>query len=114
MAETLLTSSKITREIQMVLAEKLTFLKKCNRQYDDSYKVDGAKAGDTLKIRLPSNGVVRTGRVMDLQDKVDRSVDLVVSNQWGIDLGASSSDMTLKIDDFRERYIEPKVATLAA
>jgi hypothetical protein len=114
MAETLLTSSKITREVMMVLSEKLTFLKKINRQYDDSYRCDGAKAGDTLKIRVPSNGVVRQGRVMDLQEKQDRTVSLTIGNQWGIDLGASSADMTLKIDDFRERYIEPKVATLAA
>jgi len=32
MANTLLTSSIITREIAMVLAEKLTFLRKINRQ----------------------------------------------------------------------------------
>lgn len=114
MAENLLTSSKITREVMMVLSEKLTFLKKINRQYDDSYRCDGAKAGDTLKIRVPTSGVVRTGRVMDLQEKQDKTVDLAISNQWGIDLGASSSDMALKIDDFRERYIEPKVAVLAA
>jgi hypothetical protein len=114
MAETLLNTSKITREVMMALTEKLTFLKKCNRQYDDSYRSDGAKVGDTLKIRLPSNGVVRTGRVMDLQEKQDRSVSLAISNQWGVDLGYSSSDMALKIDDFRARYIDNKVATLAA
>jgi len=114
MAETLLNTSKITREVLMALTEKLTFLKKCNRQYDDSYRSDGAKIGDSLKIRLPSNGVVRTGRVMDLQEKQDRSVTMTIGNQWGVDLGYSSADMALKIDDFRARYIHPTVATLDA
>lgn len=114
MANTLLNSSIITREVMMVLAEKLTFLKKINRQYDSSYARTGAKNGDTLKIRLPSRGTVRQGRVMELQDLNDRTVDLTIGNQYGIDLGATSADMTLKIDDFRERYIEPKVADLAS
>ncbi len=98
----------------MVLAEKLTFLRKINRQYDDSYARTGAKSGDTLKIRLPSRGTVRQGRVMDLQDLTDRTVDLTIGDQFGIDLGATSADMALKIDDFRERYIEPKIADLAS
>lgn len=114
MANTYLNSTIITREIALVLAEKLSFLRKINRQYDDQYAKVGAKTGDTLKIRLPSRGTVRTGRVMDIQDNVDRTVDLVIGNQWGIDLGATSADMALKIDDFRERYIEPKVADLAS
>lgn len=114
MANTYLTTQLITREIALVLAEKLQFLRKINRQYDDQYAKTGAKTGDTLKIRLPSRGTVRTGRVMDIQDNVDRSVDLVIGNQWGIDLGATSADMALKIDDFRERYIEPKIADLAS
>lgn len=114
MANTYLNSTIITREIAMVMAEKLAFLKKINRSYDDQYSKTGAKTGDTLKVRLPSRGTVRTGRVMDIQDLVDRSVDLVIGNQWGIDLGATSADMSLKIDDFRERYIEPKIADLAA
>lgn len=114
MANSLLTSSIITREVAMVLAEKLTFLRRVNRQYDDQYARTGAKIGDTLKIRLPSRGTVRTGRVANLQDLVDRTVDLTIANQYGIDLGATSADMALSIDDFRDRYIEPKVADLAS
>lgn len=114
MAETLLNSSIITREVMMVLAEKMQFLKRVNRQYDSQYAREGGKIGSSLQIRKPSRGAVRTGRVMDLQDKVDLTTTLTVANQWGIDLGASSSDMALKIDDFRERYIEPKVTDLVA
>ena len=51
---------------------------------------------------------------MALQDLTDRTVDLTIGNQYGIDLGATSADMTLKIDDFRDRYIEPKIADLAS
>lgn len=114
MANTLLTSSVITREIALVLAEKLQFLKKINRQYDSQYENKSYKIGDTLKVRIPSRGIVTQGRVLELQDLVDRTVDLPIANQWHIGLGATSADMALKIDDFRERYIEPKIADMAS
>ena len=52
----------------MVLHNKLTFLKGCNRSYDDSFANKDAKIGDTLRIRLPEKFTVRTGRTWAQQD----------------------------------------------
>lgn len=41
----------VTREALRVLHQKLNFVSKITRQYDDSFAKEGAKIGDTLKIR---------------------------------------------------------------
>jgi hypothetical protein len=51
------------------------------RDYDDSFAKDGAKIGDTLKIRLPNQYTVRTGATLTAQDTTETSVDLKVTTQ---------------------------------
>jgi len=104
----------VTKESLMVLAEKLGFLKRINRQYDSSFAKNGAKIGDTLNIRVPGHGIVRNGRVMNLQDLNDKTVPLQINNQLGVDLGMTSADYALSIDEIRDRYIEPRMTDLAA
>lgn len=104
----------VTKESLMVLSEKLGFLKRINRQYDSSFAKDGAKIGDTLNIRVPGHGIVRQGRVMNLQDLNDKTVPLQINNQFGVDLGMTSADYALSIDEIRSRYIEPRMTDLAA
>lgn len=110
----LLTTSLITRETLRVLAEKLKFLRRINRQYDSKFAVAGAKVGSTIDIRLPSNGKVRTGRIMDANTPNDRTVPLSLTDQMGVDLAFTSVDMALSIDDFRRRYLDQPIANLAA
>ncbi len=45
MANTNLTVDQITNHALMILHQKLNFIGKINRQYDDSYKTSGAKGG---------------------------------------------------------------------
>ncbi len=66
MANTLLTPTAVTREAQRILHQKLNFVGKINRQYDDSYAKSGAKIGDSLKIRLPNEYTVRTGAALSI------------------------------------------------
>lgn len=114
MANTLLTSTVITRRALMILHQKLNFIGNMNRQYDDRFAKSGAKIGDTLQIRLPNRYVVRTGRTIDLQDTTEAKVDLVVGTQKGVDMDFNSVDLTLDIDDFSERILEPAISVLAA
>lgn len=114
MANTILTPTQVTREALTVLHQKLNFVGSIVREYDESFAKTGAKIGDTLKIRLPNRYTVRTGRVMDVQDVAEASVDLKVQTQKGVDLNFTSTDLTLSLDDFSERIIEPAMAELAA
>lgn len=114
MANSLLTTDLITREILSILRQKLTFLRRINRRYDDKFAVNGAKIGDTISIRVPTHGKIRNGRAMDAGDMVDKVVPLTISDQMGVDLVINSSDLTLTIDDLRERYLDQRISDLAA
>jgi hypothetical protein len=118
MANTILTPTAVTREAARVLHQKLNFVGNVNRQYDDSYKGDGApvkgKFGPTLKIRLPNEYTVRTGVNMSAQDTSETSVDLTVSTVKGVDMYFTSSELALSLEDFSERIISPAMAVLAA
>lgn len=114
MANTLLTPQMITREALRILHQKLNFIGNINRQYDNSFAKTGAKIGDTLGIRLPSQYTVRTGRTLSVQDATENKVPLTVSTQKGVDVSFTSAEMTMSLDDFSKRHLEPAMATLAA
>ncbi len=114
MANTLLTPTAVTRKALMILHQKLNFVGSINRQYDDSFAKSGAKIGDSLKIRLPNQYVVRSGAILSTQDTVETSTTLQVATQKGVDLNFTSVDLTLNLDDFAERILEPAMSVLAA
>lgn len=111
---TVLTPTAVTREALRVLHQKLNFVGTIVREYDDSFAKKGAKIGDTLKVRLPNQYVTRTGATLDAQDTVETSVDLKVQTQRGVDLNFSSVDLTLSLQDFSDRILEPAMSVLAA
>jgi hypothetical protein len=114
MANAILTPTAVTREALRVLHQKLNFVGSITREYDDSFARQGAKIGDTLKVRLPNQYVVRTGSALNAQDTTENTVDLKVQTQKGVDLNFTSVDLTLALDDFSERILEPAMAVLAA
>ena len=114
MANTILTPTMVTRKALAILHSKLNFIGSINRQYDDSYAKTGAKIGSTLKVRLPNEYTVRKNATLAAQDTTESSVNLVMANQWGVDIKFSSVELTLSIDDFAERILEPAMAVLAS
>jgi hypothetical protein len=114
MANSILTPTAVTREALRVLHQKLTFVGAINRSYDDQFSQTGAKIGDSLKIRLPNQYTVRTGAVLSAQDTSETSTTLTIGTQKGVDLNFSSAELTLSMDDFSERILEPAMAVLAA
>lgn len=114
MANSILTPLQITRESLMVLHQKCNFIGSVNRQYDSRFAVDGAKIGTQLNIRMPAKYTVRTGATASTQDHVERSTPLFVTNQVGVDVSWTSVDLTMSMDDFRERHIVPAMSQLAA
>lgn len=114
MANTILTPTAVTRECQAVLHSKLGFIGSINRQYDDSFAKEGAKIGDSLKVRLPNEYVVRSGMTMTTQDTTETSTTLQVANVKGVDLNFTSQELTLSLQDFSDRIIKPAISVLAA
>jgi hypothetical protein len=114
MSNTLRTPTELTREAQRILHAKLNFVGNINRQYDDRFAKTGAKIGSTLQIRMPNQYTVRTGTTMNTQDTTEEKVDLTVATMKGVDLDFTSQDLTLSLDDFSERILEPAMSVLAS
>ena len=114
MANSILTPTMITRKALDVLHQKCNFIGNVNRQYDDRFAQTGAKIGTSLNVRMPSKYTVRTGAALSAQDHIERSTPLTVSSQYGVDVSFTTVELTMDLDDFSERIIEPAMAQLAA
>lgn len=114
MANTLLTIDMVTLESLRILHGNLAFVKNVNRDYDSAFAKDGAKIGDTLRIRKPPKYTVRTGRVMAAQNATETYVSLPVSTQKGVDMDFTSAEFTMSIDNFSTRFLKPAMSVLAS
>ena len=114
MANTILTPTAVTREALRVLHAKLKFIGSINREYDSQYAKSGAKIGNDLKIRLPNQYTVRTGAILDVQNTAEDSVTLSVATQKGVDMAFTSEELTMDLDNFSKRCIQPAMSVLAA
>lgn len=111
----LLTIDMVTRRALMILHEKLTFVRSVNRQYDSSFAQSGAKIGTTLRIRKPVQYLVTDGATMSsTQDSVEQSTTLAVTSQKHVGIEFGSAEMTLSIDDYADRFLDPAMSALAA
>jgi hypothetical protein len=104
----------ITRKALQILENNLVLTRNVNRQYDDSFAVEGAKIGSTLRIRLPDRALVTDGAALQVQDDNEQSTTLAVASQKHIGVNFTSAELTMQLDDFAERVLKPRVSQLAA
>jgi hypothetical protein len=114
MSNSLLTIDMITRKALQILENNLVITRNVNRQYDDSFAVEGAKIGSTLRIRLPDRALVTDGAALQVQDDNEQFTTLTVANQKHIGINFTSAELTMQLDDFAERVLKPRVSQLAA
>lgn len=114
MSNSILTPTAVTREALRILHQKCNFIGSINRQYQSEFAKSGAKIGDSLKIRLPNEYTVRTGKTLNVQDTAETSTTLTVATQKGVDVTFSSAELTLSLDDFSSRVLDPAMSSLAA
>ena len=117
MANTRVTSSFITREFMSVLHSALHVTRNIDHSWNKFFgKAMGpvGRSGATVNIRKPVLGTVRSGWTMDQGDVTESSVALTIDTVRGVDLNFSDADLSLSIDDFSERYIQPNAKKLAS
>lgn len=114
MSNSLLTIDMITRKALQILENNLVITRNVNRAYDDSFAVEGAKIGSTLRIRLPDRALVTDGAALQVQDDNEQFTTLTVSSQKHIGINFTSAELTMQLDDFAERVLKPRVSQLAA
>ena len=114
MANVLLTPVDLTRESLRILHQKLQFIGTIHRGYDGRFAKEGAKIGDTVGIRYPNKFLVTDGATLGSQDVTETKVDLVLNKRKHVPFTFSTQELTLDIDQFSQRYLEPAMAQLAA
>ena len=109
---TYLTIDMITAEAVMLFKNSNMFIMNMDTQYDDQFARDGAKIGDTLRIRLPSDFVVTDGPAMQLQDNTQQYTTLTVSSQKNVATPYTTAERTMSIDSYSEIVMAPMVSAL--
>jgi hypothetical protein len=104
----------ITRKALEILENNLVITRNVNRQYDDSFAVEGAKIGSTLRIRLPDRALVTDGAALQVQDDNEQFTTLTVNNQKHIGVNFTSAELTMQLDDFADRVLKPRISQLAS
>jgi len=104
----------ITRKALEILENNLVITRNVNRQYDDSFAVQGAKIGTTLRIRLPDRALVTDGAALQVQDDNEQFTTLTVASQKHIGVNFTTAEMTMQLDDFAERVLKPRISQLAS
>jgi hypothetical protein len=114
MANSILTIDMITRKSLEILENNLVLTRNVNRQYDDSFAVEGAKIGSTLRIRLPDRALVTDGAALQVQDDNEQNTTLSVASQKHIGINFTSAELTMQLDDFADRVLKPRISQLAS
>lgn len=113
MAQDLLSTAQITYEAAAVLMNSLVFAGKIDRQYSDQFAMSGAKIGNQIHVRIPPRYIVGSGPVVTPQDITESYRTLTLNHQVNLALNYTSADLTLSIDNFRDRIIRPAAVEVA-
>jgi P22 coat protein - gene protein 5 len=108
-ANSVLTPSIISKETLVMLENNLVAAGKVNRQFENQF----VKIGSTLTVRKPNRFKVVSGPGLQIQDVVEPSTSITISNQKHVDFQFSNQELTLVIEEFSERYLKPAAAELA-
>lgn len=112
MANTLITPTRVIKEVGRRLVNKPKFANTVNRGYDDQFKGAGGKQGYTVNARLPQRYTVNKGPALNPQSVTDATVPITLTDQANVGIEFSMISLTMEVDDYRERYIDPAVETL--
>jgi len=104
-----LTPSIISKETLVFLENNLVMTGKVNRQFENQF----VKIGSSLTVRKPNRFTVSTGPGLQIQNITEPSTSISISNQRHVDFEFSSTELTLTIEEFSERYLKPGAAALA-
>jgi hypothetical protein len=114
MSNTVVTSDWVTFEVAKEFVNSLRGVGQFNRSYNDEFLHDGAKVGDTVKVRLPQLFEAVSGEALSVQNLYDQTVNLVLNRRRHVGFGWSSAQATTDLDDIRRRYVQPAAEVLAS
>ena len=115
MANTLLTSTIISKELLMQFENTLIMARKVDWSYNDKFGNGNDQIGSTYSVRVPAlTTVTRNNMAYSAQAIVDKKVVVTVANSYTSGFSFSDGDLALKVEDFSRRYVKQATAVLAA
>ncbi len=112
MTQTLLTPDIIAAEGLIQLENNLVMSKLVYRDYTSEWTT-GVKKGSTVRIRRPVQFTIRSGAIAQIQDIEEGNTAITIDKLKGVDFQFDSTELTLKIEDFSDRYIKPAMIQIA-
>ncbi len=110
---TFLTNDIVTYEALDVLENTCATMIDINSEYSNDFEFGGAVLGQTLSIRKPPRYIGRLGQAANIEAITETLVPLTLSYQRGVDTQVSSQNLTLDIDNYRKRVLEPQIVRLS-
>jgi hypothetical protein len=105
----LLQPSIITKRTLAILINNLVMGALVNRQFEESF----VKIGSTITIRKPNRFSLTRGPTLQIQNVVEPYTSLTIGFQSTIGFQFSSTDLTLTIEEYSDRYLKPIAETIA-
>lgn len=109
MSNTLITPTVIAKVGLVQLENNLVLGNMVNRQYKNEF----VKVGNTVNIRKPVKFVTTKSATLTKQDVKESNAAITISTQAHVGWEFSSQDLTLTVEEYSQRYIEPAMITLA-
>lgn len=115
MANTILTHTMIADRALFDLHNNLVMGRKVFRGYEGEFgtPVGGYKRGDSVTVHLPNKYRAKDGATIDKVNTVENSTTVQVDVQKHVALDFSENELTLDIEDFSRKYINPATIALA-
>lgn len=109
MSNTLITPTIIAKESLRLLKNKLVMARLVHTDYTKEFK----KVGSTIEIRKPVKFIANSGATRVNQDVTEGYTTLAINNQEHVSWNFTSQELTLTVDQYRERYLNSAMAALA-
>lgn len=113
MANLLITPLWTLKRVGRLAINNLKFANNVDRSYNDEFVQAGAKVGATINLRLPQRFQTTKGQAFQQQGITDQIVPVTLTDQANVGISFSSFQMTVDVDDYTSRYIEPAGVQLA-
>lgn len=111
---TYLTSNIITKAALAILHNKLQFVNRINQDYTKRFGDKNNQIGDSIRIRLANQFLVRSGDTYSAGTVTEQAVTLTLATLAGVDFDIGSTDLSVKVEDYAGRWLEPAMQRLAA
>ena len=113
MPNTILVPDQVAIESLMHFENELVAAKIFSNQWEEKFGRDGAKIGDTCRLRKPVNFTVREGQKFTAQNIEESSESLKLDIPLGVDFTLGRNELSLSFDRLSERYFKPAMRRLA-